>query len=80
MIIVASSFLVYSDYLEKRAIYHVSGADFSLYRPFIFLMSSICYNKREMGELLMTIEEAIEWIHSRLPLVHVLVLTESKLY
>ena len=67
MIIVASSFLVYSDYLEKRAIYHVSGADFSLYRPFIFLMSSICYNKREMGELLMTIEEAIEWIHSRLP-------------
>lgn len=49
MIIVASSFLVYSDYLEKRAIYHVSGADFSLYRPFIFLMSSICYNKREMG-------------------------------
>lgn len=30
-------------------------------------MCSICYNKREMGELLMTIEEAIEWIHSRLP-------------
>ena len=28
---------------------------------------SFCYNEREMGALLMTIEEAIAWIHSRLP-------------
>lgn len=39
---------------------------FSLCHTFIFLMCSICYNK-EKWELLMTIEEAIEWIHSRLP-------------
>lgn len=49
MIIVASSFLVYSDYLEKRAIYHVSGADFFLYRPFIFLCLLFVIIKEKWG-------------------------------
>lgn len=64
MIIVVFFFLVYFDYLEKRVIYYVFGVDFFFYCFFIFFMFFICYNKREMGELLMMIEEVIEWIYS----------------